>query len=226
MDSSELIETYPRLFHMAEIGSWESIERNGLLSTEALLDLFDVKGDLRNEILETRRSQSYTITHPIHGSAVIRDQLVLHAERLSACLTDMTLGAWLRMLNSRVFFWATEERLEGLLSGKMYRERSHEVLIVDTEALVTAYADRITLCPINSGATIYNARPRGSDTFQSISDYPFEQRRKARGRKNAVAEVAVEYAVQPAREVVERVEQRRGATIHKVIWEGSDRPRG
>jgi uncharacterized protein DUF7002 len=47
MDVAELVETCPRLFHMAEPGSWAGIQRHGLLSTSALLDLFEVDGDLR-----------------------------------------------------------------------------------------------------------------------------------------------------------------------------------
>ena len=33
VNEADLIATYPRLFHMAEDGSWLSIERHGLLST-------------------------------------------------------------------------------------------------------------------------------------------------------------------------------------------------
>lgn len=39
VDPGELAERYPRLFHMAAAGSWPSIERHGLLSTSALLDI-------------------------------------------------------------------------------------------------------------------------------------------------------------------------------------------
>ena len=42
-----LIELYPRLYHMAHAGSWPMIQRHGLLSTTALLDLFEIGGERR-----------------------------------------------------------------------------------------------------------------------------------------------------------------------------------
>ena len=47
----EFVRRYPRLYHMAQVGSWPSIERNGLLSTSALLDLFQIKGEARKRRL-------------------------------------------------------------------------------------------------------------------------------------------------------------------------------
>lgn len=46
-DLGELLRDCPVLYHMAARGSWESIQRHGLLSTSALLDLFGVMGDRR-----------------------------------------------------------------------------------------------------------------------------------------------------------------------------------
>ena len=40
MTVDELLATYPRLWHMAMDGSWPSIEKRGLLSTSALLELY------------------------------------------------------------------------------------------------------------------------------------------------------------------------------------------
>lgn len=66
-----LAARFPRLFHMAEAGSWPSIQRHGLLSTSALIDLFEVKG-ARREALEARhRPESVTLTHPRYGTALV-----------------------------------------------------------------------------------------------------------------------------------------------------------
>ena len=43
---------YPPLYHMAAEGSWPSIQRHGLLSTSALLDLYEVCGP--SELLSKR----------------------------------------------------------------------------------------------------------------------------------------------------------------------------
>ena len=57
MDPERLASRYPVLFHMAESGSWESIRECGLLSTSALLDLFEVEGGERITIESTRRPE-------------------------------------------------------------------------------------------------------------------------------------------------------------------------
>ena len=78
---------------------------------------------------------------------------------------------------------------------------------------------RVTLSPINSGSTIYNPRPRGSTTFMRIADFPFEERRRARGR-NAIIELAVDHSVPDIADVLFRTERRRvGGKIEEVLWE-------
>jgi len=59
---------------MAEAGSWPSIRRHGLLSTSALLDLFEVTGVERVRLESQRRPETVKIEHPEHGEALIRDQ--------------------------------------------------------------------------------------------------------------------------------------------------------
>jgi Family of unknown function (DUF7002) len=44
----EFANHYPCLYHMAEANIWPSIEKHGLLSTTALLDLFEVNGNRRH----------------------------------------------------------------------------------------------------------------------------------------------------------------------------------
>jgi hypothetical protein len=83
-------ERWPKLYHMAEAGSWPSIECHGLLSTSSLLDLFDVQGEDRESIEAMRRPESVRITHPEHGEAWIRDNKPMNETVLSgiARLTD------------------------------------------------------------------------------------------------------------------------------------------
>jgi hypothetical protein len=180
---------------MAEANSWPSIQKHGLLSTTALLDLFEINGPLRRSLESEHRPQSVTITHPQHGQAVIRDQKPLRPGPLANCLVGMTPTQWYRTLNRYVFFWVTEDRLKTLLAARAYRDKTHTVIAVDTARLLETSARAVRLSPINSGSTIYNPRPRGADTFQRISNYPFEERRRLRGLANAVAELAVEYSV-------------------------------
>jgi hypothetical protein len=190
----ELAERYPRLYHMAEAGSWDSIVKHGLLSTSALLDKFGVSGEARQKIESRRREKSFEITHPEHGCAVIRDQKPIIESKLKASLKDFTLEEWYRLLNSRVFFWLTEDRLNGLLSAREYRGKPHVVLTMDTRTLAEEYAQSITLSPMNSGNTLPFAHPRGKTTFSRMQDYPFQERLK-RGPHYTVVELAVEGGV-------------------------------
>jgi hypothetical protein len=218
MRPEEIAEHYPRLFHMANVGSWPSIRLHGLLSTQALVDLYGIDGDLRERILRSRRAESIPLEREGMDRAVVRDQLPLREKTLEKCLTDMTLEQWLETLNSRVFFWLNEPHLEGLLGARAYRGDAHDVITVDTAALVERDRAKIRLSPINSGSTLYKPTPRGSQTFMPIADYPFIERRRARGN-DAIVELAVEGGVERIEEVALTAERRRcGGVIEEILW--------
>jgi hypothetical protein len=214
-----LAELYPQIYHMAEDGSWDSIRERGLLSTTALLDLYGVRGKERFGIESQHRRNSVTIEHPLLGKAVIRDQIPMRESSLEACLDGMTPREWYELLNSKVFFWATKQRLVRLLSARAYRNRIHSVLSIDTKLLVGGYSQVLRLSPINSGSTIYKPQPRGAQTFQLIRDYPFEERRKKRGVANAIAEMCVDYRVPNLADFVIRVIRMKGPTETNTIFE-------
>ncbi len=218
MDVAELVETYPRLYHMAESGSWAGIQRHGLLSTSALLDRFEVNGNRRAQLELSRRPESVTITHPTHGAAVIRDQIPLREGPLEQCLVGMTPTEWYRELNGRVFFWLDEDRVRGLLRGQAYRNHAHDVLTVNTASLVRVHEDGISLAPINTGSTIYNPRPRGVGTFLPIAKYPFDEWRRRRSRRTAVVELAVDDRVPDIVDHTLIVESRRGDELLHTLW--------
>src|SRR2546422_5305322 len=118
---------------MAIGGSWPTIRKFGLLSTQSLLDLFEVDGYLRAPLLRQRRPNSETINHPLHGDAVIRDQRPLNESMLRRCLFEgTTVEDWYRLLNERVFFCVSEERLRNLLNAGTYKAGEHDVITVDT----------------------------------------------------------------------------------------------
>jgi hypothetical protein len=221
MDVAELIAHYPRLYHMAEDGSWPDIQAHGLLSTKALLDRFDVAPHKREALYSKHRPESVVITHPERGRAVIRDQKPMDDRGLERALQDgVTPREWYELLNDRVFFWLTEERLTRLLGARAYRNRTHTVLTVDATTLIPAYAGQITLSPINSGCTKPMPQPRGRDTFQRIAEYPFARMVAKRGiRNDPVVELAVNYAVPDVARHVIRVDRRHGATVIESLHE-------
>lgn len=213
-----LWQEYPRLFHMAEAGSWPGIRKHGLLSTSALLDLFEINGSQRTRIESEHRPASVPISHPRHGRAVIRDQKPMSDSALERCLMGMTPREWYELVNRRVYFWLVEERLNRLLMAKMYRNVEHVVMTIDTRSLVTAYEDVTTLSPINSGSTIRNPQRRGPQTFMRISDYPFDQRRRGRGRVGAIAELSIAHSVPDVARHVLVVERRLGSETIETLW--------
>jgi hypothetical protein len=189
-----LSSQYPRLYHMADAANWEGMQRHGLLSTTALLDLFEICGAQREAIEARRRPESVTITHPVHGAAVIRDQKPMDDSGLRRALRDgLSPADWYRVVNRKVFFWVSESRLQTLLGARAYRSRRHIVCIVDTARLLERHSDRVTLSPMNSGATKPIPHPRGRDTFLTLGEYPFAER--VRRRLQPLVELAVEYSV-------------------------------
>lgn len=217
MHVDELIAYYPRLHHMAADGSWRSIQQHGLLSTEQLVDLFEVPDPDRTRLLTQHRPECVTLTHPTHGRAIIRDQKPLQLSKLARLLDDATIPEWIQLLNQHVFFWLNPQRLEGLINARPYRFRPHIVLTLDTSTLVRAHADRIRLSRINSGATIYLTGRRGFKTFQTISNYPHP---RVRGSipSTHVAELAVIGGVHDILQHTLLVQRRQGNTVLETIY--------
>jgi hypothetical protein len=220
MRLEQLTAEFPQLYHMAEAGTWESIKRHGLLSTSALLDKFEIKGKERFDIESRHRPECVTISHPQFGAAVIRDQKPMSDAALQRCLIGMKPRQWYEMLNGRVFFWLTRERLLGLLSARAYRNRPHCVLTLDTTRTVERHLLRITLSPINSGCTVPNPQPRGAETFLPVQSYNFAHWIKKRPRSQAVVELAVKYAVPDIADLVVRVEHIKGSKVLGTVWQG------
>jgi hypothetical protein len=189
-----LAARYPRLFHMAEEGSWPSIQEHGLLSTTALLDLFEVPAEERYALEAQRRAESVSIHHPVHGTAWIRDNKPINETVLRRTLEGMTEEQFYRTLNERVFFWVSTNRLERLRNAPPYRNRRHDILELDTAALLERHYGRVELSHLNSGAVHPAANyPRGEGTFAPIESYRFGERKAVSGEP--VVEVTVLYSV-------------------------------
>ncbi len=210
MELERLISRYPTLYHMAENESWESIRKHGLLSTSAILDRFEVEGEERFAIESTRRPEILRVEHPEHGVALVRDNKPMQGKSLKKCLVGMTPREWYEHLNRRVFFWVERKRLLKLLGARAYRDRPHLVLEVETAGLLERHAERVSLSPINSGATFaLGPAPRGPDTFRRIADYP--------GGKTVV-ELSVDYSVPDIAEFLVRVGRWWGTEELEEIW--------
>jgi hypothetical protein len=177
MKLEDLIQQYPKLYHMAEDGSWPNIQKFGLLSTSALLTKWEYTGDIRNEIECKLRDKKQPICHSLYGKAIIRDQKAMQLHRLQECIPkDMTVADWCKYINRRVFFWPDYQNLLWFLAAKEYVGKSHTVIVVDTGSLLKQYVDKITVCAINSGSTYPlkgrdRPEPRDRETFKPIQDF-------------------------------------------------------
>lgn len=212
ISDEQLVELHPEVYHMAEPSSWASIQANGLLSTEALLDLFEITGEERTRILSEHRPEMVRIEHPTHGVAWVRDQKPMSDGGLQKALQDsLTPKDWYEILNRKTFFWATKERLSRFTNAAPYREKKHCVLTIDTQSLLDAHIDKITLSHYNSGCTKPNPFPRGKDCFLPLGEFPFNYWKQKSSARKAIAEVVAEYSVPDITNHIIRVDMIRGS---------------
>ncbi|NEK87245.1 hypothetical protein GCU60_16000 [Blastococcus saxobsidens] len=191
---------WPRLYHLTEVGSWPSIERHGLLSTASLLELYGIVGLERERLLCQRRPEMKQLERAGVGIAWIRDNKPMNETVLRRTLVGMEVAEYYRALNQRVFFFLEEPPLLKLRSAPPYRDRAHDMLVLDTAALLSRYGHTVELSPYNSGAVHPGAKvPRGPRPFLPIGEYPWEERRN---RRPPIAELTVPAGVQDVRSLL------------------------
>ena len=217
MTPQQLTKQYPTLYHMAELSNWTNIQKFGLLSTTALLDLFGTSGETRAQIESKWRPRSCKLDHPTYGTAVIRDQLPMPDFKLSDCLVGMTTQEWYELINGKTFFWLDQTPLGWMLNAAPYRGREHAVIIVSTEALLSYHLKKVKLSSINSGSVnpakaTGAPRIRGRNTFLPVGDY----------EERWVSELTVEYSVPNILDLAVRVEAWRGKNPLRIIWNRED----
>jgi hypothetical protein len=219
VDPAQLARLHPTLYHMAEDGTWPSIRQRGLLSTQAIVDLYQPDDDARARITSAVRQDKITLTSPALGDMTIRDQRP--AKFIADCMSD---GAspqdYLNALNGRVFFWLHLPRLTRLLNARLYRNSRHTVLHVDTARLVGAYSGRVQLAPYNTGSMhVPTAPKRGPDVFTDLADYPYEQwLAKRRQSTEPVVEFTIRYAIPDIATFVTKVETWEGGRPIAVLY--------
>jgi hypothetical protein len=219
VDADQLTELHPVVYHMAEDGSWPSILERGLLSAQAIIDLYQPDDGDKTEILATVRRRKITLTRDGLPDITIRDQLP--AKFLSACMNEgVSPKEYLDALNSRVFFWVSVQRLKTLLHARHYRNLRHTVLHVDTAALLRAYSGRVQLAPYNTGSMhVPNAPKRGPDVFMDLADYPYDDWVRRRGRSgDPIVELTIDYAVPDISSYVIRAETWAGGAPTEVLY--------
>jgi hypothetical protein len=215
MDLNKLIELYPRVYHMAERGAWDSIRTHGLMSATAVLDHLAIEGGDRARFESEHRNQKMDVRAGHPSNIVLRDQKPMPEGRLIQALTDGTTPRqWYELINHKVFFWAEEQRLHRLLGARDYRKLEHDVLTLDSATFIPAYAEAIWLCHMNSGNTWPMPHRRGTEIFRRIPDYPVKRSGKP---IKTVVELVVDYAVPNIAEYVVEVRRMQGSEVLEVI---------
>jgi hypothetical protein len=147
------------IYHLAEAINWPSIQRHGLLSASALMDLVPLSAAERKSFEREQRQDHIHLSNGVE----IRDQKPMPAKALSRCLVGMQPSDWYALINSKVFFWfdvARMNRQRNACGG-----RSQIVLTIDLARLVDRYQADIALSPINSGNARRAPATRGAGTF-------------------------------------------------------------
>jgi hypothetical protein len=144
---------------MAEAANWPSIQRDGLRSATALLDMVGVTGRERARLERNQRS-TYTV---LPNGAQIRDQRPMPPAALQRCLIGMSPSEWYALINTHVFFWLDPARLNRQRAACNHRPQV--VLTMDASGLLAAYVDMAAVTPINSGNARRRPARRGAATF-------------------------------------------------------------
>jgi hypothetical protein len=185
------------VFHLAEAANWISIQRLGLLSTSALLDLAGIQGKERDRF-EGQHRPAHT---ELPNGVQIRDQKPMFPLALTRSLIGMIPEEWYRLLNSKVFFWLDPARVDR--QRKACEPRPQVVLVVDTQKLLAQYDQKVTLSPINTGNARRRPALRGRGTFvpygvwmeSAWSSEAAGLHRRARARSHRPIELTVHDAV-------------------------------
>lgn len=199
---------------MAQAGTWQSIQRRGLLSTTAALDALGIHGAQRDALEGGHRPGMLSLLPGLADDIVLRDQKPMPPNRLRHALPpNITPEEWYRLINGKVFFWVSEERLGRLLGS--YGEFEHDVIIIDTASFLRAHETSAWLCHMNSGNTWPIPHRRDIDIFKRLPDYPVN----ARGNPlKEVVELVVDYAVPDIAVHVLTVNRVKGDETIRRVW--------
>jgi hypothetical protein len=146
------------VYHIAEADNWPSIQRDGLLSAQALFERAGARPEDRAAVEKHRAVRAV-----LSDGTVIRDQSPMPPAALKPCLRSLTPTQWYRLLNGKVFFWFDEDRVARHLYA--CRRSAQIVLTIDAEALLARHAARASVAPFNTGNARRKPAVRGRATF-------------------------------------------------------------
>lgn len=183
-------------FHLADAENWPSIQRDGLFSADALITRAGLRGQ-RAAPYRSYRGQGMQLP----SGAWIRDQRPMPPGALARCLdAGLDPDAWYALVNSKVYFWLSRERLDRHRAA--CGDRPQIVMVIDLPAMLERHAPRAYVTPFNVGNAMRRAASRGRRTFVPIemwraTRWLAETRNgePTRARSHPPAELAIDHAV-------------------------------
>jgi hypothetical protein len=137
-----------------------------LLSAARLCDLFEVPQPRRATLLDANRDRYEPLQHPVHGSAILRRQLMRDRVMQPRLAPDLTPAEWRRFINSLVFFVIDAARAIRL---RNYDGGQDQVILAwSTCAVLDAGVD-LLICRYNNGMVDRTAASRRR--LRDRSDY-------------------------------------------------------
>ena len=152
-------------YHLADAENWPLIQRDGLLSTDALIRRAGLSGKHAEPY---RRYRVESMRLP--SGAWIRDQRPMPPAALARCLDPgLDPDAWYALVNAKVFFWLSLDRLERQRAA--CGTRPQVIVVLDLPALLTSHASHASVTPFNVGNAKRRAASRGRRTFVPVASW-------------------------------------------------------
>jgi len=105
MEEQELIQLYPRLWHMAHQGAWPAIRERGLMSSSALIDDYAGEAKQKNRLQKMRRPVSLPLANPDRSGSILRDITPMSDIACESCAADdLTRNDLSAIMTSRNYF--------------------------------------------------------------------------------------------------------------------------
>lgn len=142
------------------------------------------------------------------SGVLVRDQRPMPPSALLRCLdAGISPQAWYRLVNAKVFFWASIERLNRHLAA--CGDRPQTVIVVDSSRLLGRYGEAALVTAFNVGNARRRPPARGTRSFVPLAAWlatRWESEAKPdcprRAQSHPPAEIAIEGSVPDLMELV------------------------
>jgi len=183
-------------YHLADAENWPAIQRDGLLSTAALI---------ARAKLDTQAAAPYASYRDggrqLPCGALIRDQRPMPPAALARCLdAGLAPQDWYDLVNAKVFFWLDDDRLARHMAA--CARRPQVVMVIDLARLLARHGRRAYLTPFNVGNARRLPAARGRRSFVPLAAWQATRWRSEaaggaapRAASHPPAELAIEHGV-------------------------------